>query len=96
MKPGINALVVTPICPHSLNKRIFVISSEDKIRLEIGQRKESMQDEAIVYFDGCEESQLKSGDVVEIKRADECTKIIKITEDSYFDILKNKLGKERV
>ena len=96
MKPGINALVVTPICPHSLNKRSFVISSEDKIRLEIGQRKESMQDEAIVYFDGCEESHLKSGDVVEIKRADECTKIIKITEDSYFDILKNKLGKERV
>lgn len=96
MKPGINALVVTPICPHSLNKRSFVISSEDKIRLEIGQRKESMQDEAIVYFDGCMESQLKTGDVIEIKRADECTKIIKITENSYFDILKNKLGKERV
>ena len=96
MKPGINALVVTPICPHSLNKRSLVISSEDKIRLEIGQRKESMQDEAIVYFDGCEEGHLKSGDVIEIKRADECTKIIKVTEDSYFDILKNKLGKERV
>lgn len=96
MKPGINALVVTPICPHSLNKRSFVISSEDRIRLEIGQRKEMMQDEAIVYFDGLEDSQLKSGDSIEIKRADECTKIIKIMEDSYFDILKNKLGKERV
>lgn len=96
MKPGINALVVTPICPHSLNKRSFVISSEDIIRLEIGQRKESMQDEAIVYFDGCEESQLKTGDTIEIKKADECTKIIKITENSYFDILKNKLGRERV
>ncbi len=96
MKPGINALVVTPICPHSLNKRSFVISSEDRIRLEIGQRKETMHDEAIVYFDGWEESQLKSGDSIEIKKADECTKIIKIAEDSYFDILKNKLGKERV
>lgn len=96
MKPGINALVVTPICPHSLNKRSFVISSEDKIRLEIGQRKETMQDEAIAYFDGCLEKQLKSGDVIEIKKAEECTKIIKITENSYFDILKSKLGKERV
>lgn len=96
MKPGIDALVVTPICPHSLNKRSLVISSEDKIRLKIGQRKESLQDEAIAFFDGCEECQMKSGDAIEIKRAEECTKIIKITENSYFDILKNKLGRERV
>lgn len=96
MKPGIDALVVTPICPHSLNKRSLVISSEDKIRLEIGQRKEALQDEAIAFFDGCEECQMKSGDTIEIKRAEECTKIIKITENSYFDILKNKLGRERM
>lgn len=96
MKPGINALVITPICPHSLNKRSFVISAEDKIRLEIGQRKESMQDEAVVYFDGTREIQLESGASIDIKKADECTKIIKVAENSYFDILKNKLGKERV
>lgn len=96
MKPGINALVVTPVCPHSLNKRSFVVSSDDKIRLEIGQRKDTTQDEAVLYFDGRVESQLGSGDIVEICRAEECTKIIKITENSYFDILKNKLGRERV
>lgn len=96
MKPGINALVVTPVCPHSLNKRSFVVSSDDKIRLEIGQRKDSTRDEAVLYFDGRVESQLGSGDIVEICRAEECTKIIKITENSYFDILKNKLGRERV
>lgn len=96
MKPGINALVVTPVCPHSLNKRSFVVSSDDKIRLEIGQRKDSTRDEAVLYFDGRVETQLGSGDIVEICRAEECTKIIKITENSYFDILKNKLGRERV
>lgn len=96
MKPGINALVVTPVCPHSLNKRSFVVSSDDKIRLEIGQRKDTTQDEAVLYFDGRVEAQLGSGDIVEICRAEERTKIIKITENSYFDILKNKLGRERV
>ncbi|SES87567.1 NAD(+)/NADH kinase [[Clostridium] polysaccharolyticum] len=96
MKPGINALAVTPICPHSLNQSSFVISSEDRIRLEIGQRRESMQDEVLVYFDGCEAEKLKSGDVIEIKKAQECTKMIKIVENSYFDILKNKLGTERM
>ncbi len=96
MKPGIDALVVTPICPHSLNKRSFVISSADHIRLEIGQRREGINDEAIVYFDGQEGYPLKSGGVIEIARAKESTKIIKIAENSYFDILKNKLGKERV
>ncbi|MBR3771570.1 MAG: NAD(+)/NADH kinase, partial [Clostridium sp.] len=96
MKPGIDALVVTPICPHSLNKRSLVISSEDHIRLEIGQRRENMIDEAIVFFDGQDGYPLKSGDVIEIARAKESTRIIKITENSYFDILKNKLGKERV
>ncbi len=96
MKPGIDALVITPICPHSLNKRSLVVSADDKICLEVGQRKEISNDEAIAVFDGREEMQLISGERIFITRAKEITKIVKLTENSYFDILKNKLGREKV
>lgn len=96
MKPGIDAIVVTSVCPHSLNKRSFVISAEDKIRLEIGQRKEKKPDEAMLFFDGCDQIPVESGDSIQIQRAVECTKMIKVTKNSYFDILKSKLGGERM
>ena len=96
MRPGIEAVVITPTCPHSLNKRSLVVSSEDTIRLEIGRRKEDADDQAYVYYDGVEQYEVTSGDVIEIIRSKEKTKIIKLSDNSYFDILKNKLGKEQV
>ncbi|SFR67451.1 NAD(+)/NADH kinase [Anaeromicropila populeti] len=96
LEPGINALVITPICPHSLNKRSLVVSDVDKIRMEIGRCKERHPDEAVVYFDGNEISPLVTGDFISITRAKENTQIIKLTENSFFDILKNKLGREKV
>ena len=42
--PGMEALIITPICSHSLNKRSVVVSSESVIRIQIGQTKGYTQD----------------------------------------------------
>jgi len=94
MKPGIQAVVITPICPHSLSNRSLVVSAEDILRLEIGQRSENQKDEAYVYFDGVEPKELVSGDVIEIVKSKEKTKLVKLSDNSYFDILNSKLGKD--
>lgn len=91
LAPDIKAMIITPICPHSLNKRSLVISSEDKIMIEVGRSKKVNIDEAIVTLDGRVGFQMQSGDRIEIKKAVQETKVIKLTDSSFFTILKNKL-----
>ena len=37
--PSMEAMIITPICPHSLNKRSLVVSSDSKLRIEVGKDK---------------------------------------------------------
>ncbi|WP_343208455.1 NAD(+)/NADH kinase [Anaerolentibacter hominis] len=91
--PETTVFTITPICPHSLNKRSLVVSSGECITLEICQRKEGILEEAIASFDGRFGGDLRVGDKVEIVQAQGSTKLIKLTDMSFFDILRNKLNK---
>lgn len=51
--------------------------------------------EAFATFDGQKGIQLSSHDVVNIETAQQVTKLIKITDHSFYDILKRKIGKMR-
>ena len=58
----LKAMVVTPICAHSLNKRSLVVDSkEKKITLEIGQTKDVGIDLAMVTADGRTIGELSTG-----------------------------------
>lgn len=93
--PGIHVMIITPICPHSLNNRCIVISAEDKVVLELSKSKEAHNDEGIAAFDGKITQYLSTGDTIEITKAKEVTKLIKVTDSSFFEILRNKIGTER-
>ena len=93
--PGIKAMMITPICPHSLNNRCIVVSADDKVVLELGKSKETQLDEGIAVFDGKIVSDLSTGDKIEIKKAKEVTKLVKITDTSFFQLLRNKIGREK-
>lgn len=46
LTPEVRAFIITPICPHSLNKRSLVLSAKDKIIVKVGKSKEIMDDYA--------------------------------------------------
>ena len=48
MSPQIESICVTPICPHSLNDRSFVISGSDSVSIKLTKGKNSDVDSAIV------------------------------------------------
>ena len=93
VSPTASMLVLTPICPHTLNSRSIVFSGDDRIRIEIGEGRRNGPDEACVTFDGdtCEE--LKTGDYVEIHKSCEVTKILKINQVSFLEVLRDKLSR---
>jgi len=64
--PGIEAMVLVPVCPHSLTHRPIVLRPDSRIVL----RPVGLQEEASVVIDGQEVVRLARGDAVEVRRAD--------------------------
>jgi len=91
IEPEMDAITITPICPHSLNKRTLVVSPDSVITLELGGWKDDTTT-AMVAFDGKEKDMLEFGDRVVLRRARESTSVVKLTDMSFFDIMRSKLG----
>jgi NAD+ kinase len=91
VEPCADLILVTPICPHTLNTRAVVLSSEDEIRIEICHSKYSHETEACVSCDGVKVAELAAGGSVRIKKAAGATKVIKMSREGFLDVLSRKL-----
>ena len=92
MLPTMEGIIITPICPHSLNNRSLVVSAEDEIVLEFGPIRNEREDEAILVVDGMVQRTLHNGERICIRRAEEKTKLIKLGKTSFFEVFHEKLG----
>ncbi len=90
--PQTDVMVITPICPHSLQARSLVVSGEDRIMIEIGKRRKTQKEEAMVTFDGRSAQELETGDRIEIYKAQETTQLIRLKGRSFYQVLQNKIG----
>ena len=91
--PSMEAMIITPICPHSLNKRSLVVSSDSKLRIEVGKTKENYQDEAAIRGDGQMLWTVSTGDVVWIEKAKETFDMVRLGDASFFDKMRSKLNR---
>nr|WP_308742560.1 NAD(+)/NADH kinase [uncultured Anaerocolumna sp.] len=92
VKPISKVIIITPICPHSLYARSIVVSAEDQITIKIDKSKKTQDEEAIATFDGRQAILLHAEDVIDICKAEEETKLVKISNTSFFEILRTKIG----
>lgn len=85
--PGNHCHVLSPICAHTLTNRPIVVSDEAMIRIEV-----KSQDEDVVFTaDGQEGMSLQCGDVVELRKSNHSTLLIKSPSKDYFQVLRTKL-----
>lgn len=94
LAPEVKAMIVTPICPHSLNKRSLVVSHKDVLEIVVGKSKENSDDEAVLITDGTITMELTTNDRLVIKEAEAETKILKLTDRSFYRRLRDKLSRE--
>ena len=92
LAPDMEALIITPICPHSLSKKPLIVSSTCTIRLRIDRTKAAFSDEAAIRGDGLLLGEATSGDEFIIRKADESFDMIHIGEVSFYDKMRVKLG----
>ena len=88
--PAIECFIVVPICPISLFSKGFVLSADSKIDIKYKPRGDN---NAYVTFDGRDSCCLKPEDVMTFSKADDVViKLIRIKNDSFYDVLKNKIS----
>lgn len=86
--PGIDAFVVTPICPHTLTQRPLVLPNTCQVEL----RPRPRMGEALLNVDGRASCTLRSGDRVWVRGSSHPALFVVSPERSRFDVLRAKLG----
>ena len=88
--PSIEAILLTPICPHSLSFRPVLLRSDCVIRIEVPMNSRSCP---YVSFDGRDSSRLEPGDAVIIEVSQSPLKLIDSSEGfDWAHGLKSKLN----
>lgn len=91
VEPSARLLVLTPICPHTLNTRSIVFAPEDEITVEIPCGKDGSEQVVEANFDGSHKLTLRTGDRIVIHRADKTTGIIRLQTESFLAVLHKKM-----
>lgn len=87
--PGLDTILVTPICPFMLSSRPIILPAS--IRITTTFEKNGNAECAQVIVDGQKHWEIRAGDQLEIETAEHPLKLIASPERDYFTILRNKL-----
>lgn len=85
--PAVNCILITPICSHTLTNRPVVVSRDSKIRATLISKDEDVY----LTLDGQVGVELRSGDVLEVWRAEHRTRLIMSGSRDFFEVLRMKL-----
>jgi NAD+ kinase len=88
VQPTVDALLLTPIAPHTLTNRPIVIPATSAVRVQPNMEE---RDEVFITFDGQTGFQLQAGDDIVVRRGDRPLRLIKPSTRNYFEVLRTKL-----
>ncbi len=88
--PAVDALLLTPIAPHTLTNRPLVLPASADIVLR--PLLDSPHADVVATFDGQHGESLQPGDAVAIRRATRVLRLLRTTTRTHFDMLREKLG----
>lgn len=88
VQPTVDALLLTPIAPHTLTNRPIVIPATSMVHVKPNLAD---RDEIFLTVDGQTEIQVQAGDEILVGRSQDPLRLIKPTTRSYFEVLRTKL-----
>lgn len=89
--PAVDALLVTPICPHSLTSRPLVLPGSSRIRLEVAHDAKHPDNRVFLTVDGQDGRELNVGDEVVITTSEHSVQFVRSPSRNYFQVLGTKL-----
>lgn len=87
VEPTLDCMIYTPICPHSLFNRSVAFAPDTRLVVDIPRNRGRL----FLTVDGAEPVELRVGDRLVFTRARRYARFIKLTNNSFYDILNQKL-----
>ncbi len=87
--PVVEALVITPIAPHTLTNRPIIVPASSDVRIQPISNCDDNQ--IIVSFDGQSGVPLACDDIVSVASSEQPLQLFRATSRSYFAVLREKL-----
>ncbi len=87
VNPSVRALLLTPICPHTLTHRPLLVESTAELEVALV----SQEDGAMATFDGQVGVALAHGDTVTVRASEHRAKLIRFPDKTYYEVLRKKL-----
>lgn len=91
IEPKAKLIMLTPICPHSLNQRSIILSPEDVIEIEIPEGRGEKVQTVEANFDGSHVIPLRTGDKIRIVQSEKITEFIQLNQVSFLEVLHKKM-----
>jgi NAD+ kinase len=88
LSPLLDAVVITPICPHTISNRPIVLTAEKQIEIQYL----STYDPVEVRSDGLEVNYLTTGQSIHLTKSKQPFKLVNLNRHEYFSTLRSKLG----
>jgi NAD+ kinase len=85
--PSLDALVATPICPHTMSIRPVVVPADATISVEILSRMEGI----LVTVDGQSGGHLGGGGRVTVQRSPHPVRLVRMPDQNFFSVLRQKM-----
>ncbi len=84
VEPGSDIMILTPLCPHTINTRSVVLSADDRVTVSA--------DPGTVYvsFDGRINLPMVETQEVRICKSSKVTRIVRLRDDSFLTVLHDK------
>lgn len=86
--PELNAIILTPICPHTISNRPIVFLPKHEIRIEFISKNNPLD----LIFDGYRSTIIPQGTPIRIHRAERDFKLVCMPNHDYYATLRTKLG----
>lgn len=87
VSPALSAIIITPICPHTLTNRPILVPDSAEIKVTI----RSKQEDVYLTFDGQVGQSLQTADLISIRKSSHSVQLVKSPFKDYFEVLRTKL-----
>ena len=87
VEPDAHSILITPICAHDIVSRCIVSSDKRTISVSMVQ---NARRNAYLSVDGGKALRMNMGDVATIRKSDLCTKLVRLKDRSFFDVVNSK------
>ena len=90
--PDAKLIMLTAICPHSLNHRSIVLKPEDVVEIEVPAGREGQKQTVEANFDGSHKISMCTGDRIRIVQSEKITEFLRLNQVSFMEVLHKKFS----